>query len=340
LVEVFRFNFGYKVVDDPASMIEKLTILLDKLLEHGLDINAACEAGNSALIEALEFKVLQKETVKLLIDRAADIYHVVSGVWDALLHATVYGNAETIRCILKRAAKRPRADHWIKIEKWSPTEIQDDLDYICACLERYQLIETEYICHGTLLQMATSQGNLELTSRLLQHGANINVRDSSGWSVLHSATYDGHLEIVNVLLKYGAEVNCTASEWQRIWPFKFPRERTWKGQPIHLAAMSRHYEIAKLLLAHGVDIDAKVAYHENAHPTPGPTPLRLVLDTSDWYDNKRETLGPDLLKMAQLFLVHGADVRGAANKLKLEDVVRFEVFEDLWDTLRAGITED
>ncbi|KAE8443548.1 hypothetical protein EG329_001788 [Mollisiaceae sp. DMI_Dod_QoI] len=352
LVYLFRESgrqFESKVAEDPASKIEKLTIILDNLLEHGIDINAACEAGHSvlsgghsALIEALEFKVLQKDSVKLLVDRGADVYHVVSGAWDALLHTTVYGNIETIRCILERAAKQPRADHWIEIEKWFPTEIQDDLDYICSNLERYKLIETEYISHGTLLQMAISQGNLELTSRLLQHGARIDVRDSSGWSVLHSATYDGHLEIVKVLLKYGAEVTCTSSEWQsmHVWPFRFPLGNIWKGQPIHLAAISRRYEIAKVLLAHGANVDAKVFYHENGSLMPGPTPLQLVLDTGEWYDEKRETLSPDLLKMAQLFLLHGADVSGAADKLKLEDIVRFEGFEDLWDTLNAGITED
>lgn len=185
LFELFFPDIGY-CADNPSIKIEKLTIILDKVLEHGLGINAACGAGRSLLIEALSSKVLQKERVKLLIDRGADIYHVVSGVWDVLLHATAYATAETLRCILESAAKHPRAGHCIEIERWSPTGVGGDLDYICSCLDRHQLTETVFTYgsttradRGTMLQMAASQGNVALTSRLLQHSADINVRGRS-----------------------------------------------------------------------------------------------------------------------------------------------------------------
>ncbi|RQM29585.1 hypothetical protein B5M09_012081 [Aphanomyces astaci] len=42
---------------------------------------------------------------------------------------------------------------------------------------------------------------------LLRHGANVNVGDSSGNTVLHKAAYLGYGDCVSLLLQYGAGAN-------------------------------------------------------------------------------------------------------------------------------------
>jgi ankyrin repeat protein len=42
---------------------------------------------------------------------------------------------------------------------------------------------------------------------LLEHGANVNARDSDHWTPLHAAAARGRVEVIRVLLEYGADVN-------------------------------------------------------------------------------------------------------------------------------------
>jgi ankyrin repeat protein len=56
----------------------------------------------------------------------------------------------------------------------------------------------------TALIQAASQGNLEIVRRLLQGGANPNLRDADGFSPLEKAEQDGREEVVSELLAHGA----------------------------------------------------------------------------------------------------------------------------------------
>jgi ankyrin repeat protein len=42
---------------------------------------------------------------------------------------------------------------------------------------------------------------------LIEHKANVNIKDHLGWSVLHLAAEKGLIEIVDLLIKKGADPN-------------------------------------------------------------------------------------------------------------------------------------
>ena len=48
---------------------------------------------------------------------------------------------------------------------------------------------------------------LEISELLTSSGADVNIRDSYGWTALHIASYNGHLKIVQLLLCQGADIS-------------------------------------------------------------------------------------------------------------------------------------
>jgi len=58
----------------------------------------------------------------------------------------------------------------------------------------------------TSLHLASSRGEAEIVSLLLENGAEVNVKNKFGWTPLQLAASGGHLEVVRLLLNSGADV--------------------------------------------------------------------------------------------------------------------------------------
>ena len=86
----------------------------------------------------------------------------------------------------------------------------------------------------TPLQSAVAGGHLEVTRRLLEAGANPNVREGSGYTPLHTAAHNGDIEIVRSLIFGGADSEAMSLDNER---------------PIDMAIKTGHREIVALLKA-------------------------------------------------------------------------------------------
>lgn len=64
---------------------------------------------------------------------------------------------------------------------------------------------------GGLLHQAAKKGNLDEVRRLIEDGANVNVKDENSDTPLYIAVGQGHKEIAELLISKGADVNvvCT-----------------------------------------------------------------------------------------------------------------------------------
>jgi RNA polymerase sigma factor (sigma-70 family) len=115
----------------------------------------------------------------------------------------------------------------------------------------------------TPLHLAVQFRSHAVITHLLQCGANVNMALSNGQTPLHWAAMRGDSESVNILLAYAANVNAHSQH-----------DRT----PLHWAALKGHTHIVRLLLA----ADADGAIHDES----GCTPLdwAIVRDHRDTVD--------------------------------------------------------
>ncbi len=95
----------------------------------------------------------------------------------------------------------------------------------------------------TALMLATSDGNSEIVSLLINKGADLNqLNNIFGWTALIKAASDGNSEIITLLVDSGADLN-QPSKWDRT--------------ALMEAAKAGHLEIVKLLINMGTDLNQK-----------------------------------------------------------------------------------
>ena len=109
----------------------------------------------------------------------------------------------------------------------------------------------------TCLMMAAANGHLAICRLLIDKGAQVEAKDSIGWTPLHLAALRGHVEIVRLLCDHGADVEA----------------RTIYGgwRPLHWAAINGHISVVKELIE---ERNAEI----NARDDLGRTALRVARD--------------------------------------------------------------
>ena len=129
---------------------------------------------------------------------------------------------------------------------------------------------------------ALGEAHIEVAKLLLEHGANVDARNTTGETILLKVLSGpwprrNLANIVRLLLEYGADVNA--------------RDGTLKT-PLHLAEYGGEMEVAGMLVKHGADV--------NSQDNEGKTPLEILLEC--------RTNSEDVLNHRRLLVEHGAGV--------------------------------
>ncbi|XP_018569142.1 uncharacterized protein LOC108909316 [Anoplophora glabripennis] len=82
--------------------------------------------------------------------------------------------------------------------------------------------------------------HLDIIKLLIEHGVDVNVRDSNGSCALHLAASSGRLDIAHLLMEFGADANIKDNDGRTA---------------LHLAAFRDHTDIIELLMQHNGDIN-------------------------------------------------------------------------------------
>ena len=236
------------------------------LLEAGAKVNPQSSAGLTPLHQAALFA--SGETVAYLLERGADPEgrSVLIGV-PPLLMAVTRGDPHTVGILL---------DHRADVNGLGPNgetplaraAALGATDVARVLVERGARVMVRFArANHTPLHVAAAHGFVPLVELLLEHGADPEAKDASGFTPLHEAAEGGRTFAIRALLLAGAQVNTT---------------NTVRRSALWLAASRGHEESVAYLLSHGADpalaaTDGQTALHIAAF-NARPAAVRLLLE--------------------------------------------------------------
>ncbi|KAH9080612.1 hypothetical protein EDB83DRAFT_999443 [Lactarius deliciosus] len=158
--------------------------------------------------------------------------------------------------------------------------------------------------YGTPMHAALAMGHLEVARFLLEHGADVEAKDSRGYNPLTTVNWDDHdsrVEATRLLLDFGADANVRSrADWA----------------PLHTAAYKGHFEVARMLLQHSADVNIKgFADHTPLHyasETGHVEVVRLLIERGADINAQNQWNSTPLhkasgkLEVVRLLLEHGA----------------------------------
>ncbi|KAJ7616947.1 ankyrin repeat-containing domain protein [Mycena polygramma] len=360
----FLLNHGAKLGGEGGDVIDMMrsrnlaqegdafAAILNNLIQHGADINSVSvekyyvghdKYFGPALLVAAKSVDIPLDIVQALLDVGADPYQTNPDGLDAFILAALHQNVDALSLLLENTTKIPHSDgHWTQpLYSTSLDPSHDSIAYICECLKQHNLIaQRTKIGDHSLLQFAVEAGSPRMVAHLIACGADGDEADSNGWTALHKAIWNGNKAVVDGLLSAGVDAHAATQTWvdSRRKPTGLYEGNSWTGQPLHLAAMVGDAHTARELLQRGADVHASTG--SNYFPGHGPTPLHIALDVGLFYCRTGDALDQGRLEIAAMLVDSGADVQGVVERLQVDDVLRFEGFEDLWNKLRMGVTKD
>ena len=183
------------------------TDLVNLLLDRGADVNAITKDGFTALVHAIDNK--QVETAHLLLQRGADPDLIEAGCSPALPTAAGYGFVNLVQAILERGANINAVDD-VGHKALCNAVANNQSEVLVLLLEHH--LDVNAICPGIAewlpLHFAAQADALECARILIDHGANIDAKDSlNGMTALAFALDEmtGPL-VARLLIERGADI--------------------------------------------------------------------------------------------------------------------------------------
>ncbi|KAJ5823599.1 hypothetical protein N7447_005939 [Penicillium robsamsonii] len=193
--------------------------------------------------------------------------------------------------------------------------------------------------HPSVLYHASVRGLTKVVSFLLESNVDIEKADICGWRPLHGASHHGQIAMAERLITAGATVCASTTQFHEdSFTGSEHDGELWNGHPLHLAAMEGNVDMVELLLKHGADVAANTGCFKSLDGSiRGPTAIHIALSPQRWHLEDEEDRHDDYLKIARLLIEKGATVDGVLDQLRVNDIPKFEGYEDVWDKIRGYI---
>ena len=290
------------------------------------EIFEAITSRNSVLLDDVLKKMTSTERANVLTSDQYGSGEVLDedseededGTESLLVTAVRNGDLDSVKILLKYKAdvevrEKYLRDNWSSITRASLFWAADFgyIDILRCLIENGVDINSfsadNYNC--TRLMKAVENGDKDVVTFLIDHGANVAIKDKCGYTALHRACiiyHDCSPEVLSCLIENGADVNLstdknrtplmTACEYGHVNTVTFLIEhganvnlQDWTGlTAVHYAVRgSQACEILSCLMENGADVDAKTC--------GGLTPLMIAAERGD-------------TKVATFLIEHGANV--------------------------------
>ena len=196
------------------------------LVDAGSDLNAESEVGYTPLMASM-VNGASKTLAEFLLSCGADPdpkianFSLMTRAATPLILATINGWADIVSQLISLGVDVNKPDG-------------------------VHILAQEGEC--TPLKHAIQNDRLDIAEALIAAGAKVNTADYSGWTPLMNAAVEGQAELVSLLLNHGADPNI------RIMSKGLSKEDKGETALI-LAARNGQAEVASLLIAAGADVD-------------------------------------------------------------------------------------
>lgn len=199
-----------------AAAIHSDTTVLSILLKQGADVNAppALREGKTALQIAVAAG--NTEGVRILLDANAAVNtdptrtEGVTALQEAIKIRDSAIRNEIVHLLLRAGANTEGPKHQKQYAPLHTAVRQGDLEITRKLLEKGANANVGFCARTGLtpLQQASSQGNEDLVQVLIGHGADVNCPPcrSGGRTALQAAVEKGHVSTAKMLLEFGAKI--------------------------------------------------------------------------------------------------------------------------------------
>nr|XP_025727147.1 protein phosphatase 1 regulatory subunit 16A isoform X1 [Callorhinus ursinus] len=182
------------------SCIDDFREMVQQLLEAGAEVNARDSESWTPLHAAATCGHLH--LVELLIARGADLLAVNT---DGNMPYDLCEDEQTLDCLETAMASSGVTQDRIEGARALPELCM--LDDIRSLLQAGADIDVPQDHGATLLHIAAANGFGEAAALLLEHRASLSAKDQDGWEPLHAAAYWGQVHLVELLVAHGADLN-------------------------------------------------------------------------------------------------------------------------------------
>ncbi len=212
------------------------TELVRLLIERGADVNAGAEKKESPIAQAMMGG--HHEIVKLLFAAGAGANSKNYGGWTLLEYATEENDKELVKAILARQKEQETP---VNSEAMVKAAEQGNISMLKLLLkEGVDVNGRSSWGRETPLMKAAYYGKAKAAAWLIDHGAEIEARDSRSNTALLHAAWKGKLDVIRLLLERGADVNAV-------------NDLNWNA--LMQAVIEGHHAAAQVLLEKGARTD-------------------------------------------------------------------------------------
>ena len=174
-------------------------------------------------------------------DREGAKQHVAADPTLAIFAAAIFGDAAEVEKLLASDRSLGSA---VSPDGWFPLHLAAHFghaDAVRALLNKGAKVNapSTNAMRNTALHAAAAGRSSTVAKLLLDAGADVNARQSGGWTPLHSAAQNGDVEFARVLTEAGADVSVRADNQQR---------------PLDLALTKGQQAMVDFLEAHGASL--------------------------------------------------------------------------------------